>query len=102
MIYFGDFKSKKDVEENFDIELPGRQILIAVYEGQGSYDGSAFVLFKYKGKIYEVNASHCSCMGLEGQWEPEEVSVPALKIRKWGYFGSPDFQVALNSLLDSF
>jgi hypothetical protein len=28
-----------------------------------------------------VNGSHCSCHGLEGQWEPEETSMKALEHR---------------------
>lgn len=40
--------------------------------------GDAFVLFKKDGKLYEVNGRHCSCYGLEGQWEPEETTVESL------------------------
>lgn len=45
------------------------------------YDGSAFVLFEKDGKLYEVNGSHCSCYGLEGQWEPEETSLESIEYR---------------------
>lgn len=50
----------------------GQTILLASYYF-GENDGDAFVLYKDSGKLYEVNASHCSCYGLEGQWNPEEV-----------------------------
>lgn len=33
------------------------------------------------GKLYEVNAGHCSCYGLENQWTPEETNIEALKHR---------------------
>ena len=56
------------------------EILLASY-GTPSYEGYAFVLFRRDGKLWEVNGSHCSCYGLEGQWEPEEVSVEALRHR---------------------
>ena len=52
-------------------------VLLASY-GTPSYEGYAFVLFERDGKLYEVNGSHCSCYGLEGQWEPEETNVEAL------------------------
>lgn len=54
-------------------------MIVAVYE-QGGYDGQAFVVYREKadGKLYEVNASHCSCFGLEEQWSPEEVVVEEL------------------------
>lgn len=97
MVYFGDFHSKKDVEDSFDVKLPGLQILIAVYEIDG-YEGGAFVLARNRGKLYEVNGSHCSCAGLEGQWEPEEASIKALKVRRWSY--SDDFCTTLDILLE--
>lgn len=55
-------------------------ILFASY-GQDNYSGAAFVLFEQGGKLYEVNAWHCSCYGLEGQWTPEETNIEALKHR---------------------
>lgn len=56
------------------------EILLASY-GVGGYEGDAFVLFRRGGKLYEVNGSHCSCFELEGQWEPEETTVTALRHR---------------------
>jgi len=41
----------------------------------------AYVLDKLHGVWYEVDGSHCSCYGLEGQWEPQETNVEALKLR---------------------
>ena len=48
-------------------------ILVAYY-GDESYEGYAYVLFMKNGKLYEVCGGHCSCHGLEGQWDPEETS----------------------------
>ena len=62
------------------LDLAKCEILIAYYAIDG-YDGESFVLFRKDGKLYEVNASHCSCYGLEGQWEPEETTVGALSLR---------------------
>lgn len=52
----------------------------------GSYDGSAFTLFRDKqGRLMECNGSHCSCMGLEDQWKPEPTFKEALLKRDfWG------------------
>jgi hypothetical protein len=61
-------------------EFKGAEILLASY-GTPSYEGYAFVLFRRDGKLYEVNGSHCSCYQLEGQWEPEETTVDALRHR---------------------
>lgn len=55
-------------------------ILFAFY-GYEDYEGEAFILYENGGKLYEVNGGHCSCYGLEGQWEPEETSLKALEHR---------------------
>ncbi len=61
-------------------ELDGANVLLASYD-TSSYESYAFVLFERGGKLYEVNGSHCSCYGLEGQWAPEETTVAALRHR---------------------
>lgn len=55
-------------------------ILFASY-GTGSYEGDAFVLTERDGKLFEVNASHCSCYGLENQFDQEETNLDVLKHR---------------------
>lgn len=79
-IYLNDFTCLEDVRSNFSIDssdLEGVTILVANYTYE-NYDGSAFVLFEKAGKLYEVYGGHCSCYGLEGQWEPEEVLLDEL------------------------
>lgn len=71
------------------------KILFATYT-YANYSGDAFVLFEKNGKLYEVNGSHCSCYGLEGQWSPEEVNLKELYNRITGgsfgvgYYGEED------------
>lgn len=72
-VYHGYWNNKKDLEKNFEIELSNELILFAAYEIDG-YDGRATVIFMQDGKLYEVNGSHCSCFGLENQWDPEETT----------------------------
>lgn len=82
-MYLENFKSNADIIGQFEAPadaLDGAEVLLAWY-GDGSYCGSSFVLFRKDGKLYEVNGSHCSCYGLEGQWEPEETTVEALRMR---------------------
>jgi hypothetical protein len=72
-MFLENFDSREDVFNVFNIEDdPAINMLFAWY-GYGDYCGSAFVLFEKEGKMYEVNGSHCSCNGLEGDWDPEEV-----------------------------
>jgi len=87
-------------------EYQGVEILLASYSYQ-YYSGDAFVLFRKEGKLYEVNGGHCSCYGLEGQWEPEETTAEALRhrIEKGGFGRNYDdmnkFADELSGLLDA-
>lgn len=67
---FGDYDQPSPVPADLDV-------VFAAYGG-GSYDGQAVVVFRQGGKLWEVHGSHCSCMGLEHQWKPEEATVESL------------------------
>lgn len=92
-VFLGDFKNEIEVFKEFsekycyddeinEVELikeyNGSNVLFASYD-TGCYDGEAFVILEKNGKLYEVNGSHCSCYGLEGQWEPEELNLKTLE-----------------------
>lgn len=116
--YFGSFSDRRSMAQHFadggwrsGWEVPAdfpteEQILFASYGG-ASYEGDAFVLFERDGKLYEVHGSHCSCYGLEGQWEPEETTWAALDLRPRNGYPSPmqdhdeDAARALWALVDS-
>ena len=64
------------------LEWDNINILFASYTQTHSIcEGKAWVLLEKEGKLFEVNGSHCSCYGLEGQWEPKQVSLEQLKHR---------------------
>lgn len=77
---FSDVESVIGAYEAPANSLDNAVVHLAWY-GYGSYCGSSLVVFEKDGKLYEVNGSHCSCNGLEGQWEPEETSWDALAMR---------------------
>lgn len=81
--FFGEFEDEHDVISKFEVP-PGTfdgVILVAQYSFE-CYDGSADVLFRgADGFLYEVHGSHCSCFGLENQWEPELVEVNEFRQR---------------------
>lgn len=71
--YFGNFSSWEDVQREFDINTPEPdQVLYAEY-APDDREGYACVIFKRGDKYYEAHGSHCSCHGLEGQWEPRKI-----------------------------
>jgi len=80
-IYLNDWSNKEDVARDFqNDDIKNLNILFADYQNQ-CYEGEAFVLFEKDGKLFEVIGSHCSCYGLEGQFDPEEVCLEALEHR---------------------
>lgn len=60
--------------------IEGIEFLLGSYT-HDAYSGEAFVLYRRGGMLFEVNASHASTDGMEGQWEPEETLVAALRHR---------------------
>lgn len=68
------------VQEDFGIKREEPEVLFASYTYE-YYEGDALVVFREDGKLYEVSGSHCSCYGLEDQWEPEETTVETLRAR---------------------
>jgi len=79
-IFLNDWNDKDQVAKDFETNLDNVNILFASYSC-ANYSGDAFVLFEENNKLFEVNGGHCSCYGLEGQWEPEETTIEALNYR---------------------
>lgn len=79
MIY--GFTDEKDIESQFNCTLPTDAAVLFASYGCSGYEGEAFVLYRSKGKLWEVHGSHCSCNGLYDQWSPEEASVLELANR---------------------
>lgn len=60
----------------------GFEVLHAFYCYE-DYSGLALVVLRSRsdGELWEVNGSHCSCHGLEDQWEMESTTFEALERR---------------------
>lgn len=120
--YFGDWDSVAAVEADFlnygESEVKDgvrtfkkrvegfptdAEIVIASYTTP-SYEGYATVVYERDGKLWEVNGSHCSCYGLEGQWGAEETTREALGMRKFrSYDGHEDsFEARWKELFHKF
>jgi hypothetical protein len=103
--FIQEFSSKEDVISSYTApqDALDNAIVHLAWYGYGSYCGYSLVIFEKDGKLYEVNGSHCSCHGLEGQWEPEETSWEALKMRNLSgdseYDGASDAQNQLQKVI---
>lgn len=101
--FFNGFENKEDIARRFEIpvsDLDDCEILFASYGGY-AYEGDALVIFRGKdGNLYEVHGAHCSCYGLEGNWEPEITSFEALRHRKRDSFKTEHGEEATKYLLE--
>lgn len=102
--YFGQWSGRADIVRDFsaaDGDVTSEEsILFATYD-YIDYDGSATVWFEREGQLFEVSGSHCSCYGLEGQWEPGVVTWEALAMRPnvAGYGQSGEAEAFARSLV---
>ena len=77
-VYEGSFSSWEDVCREFEESIPEPdEVIFAVYD-QEMYEGSADVVYRVGERFYWVSGSHCSCYGLEEQFDPEEYSAELL------------------------
>jgi hypothetical protein len=104
MKFFNGWTGLEEMANDFriaDSDVPSEEsILFASYENSGC-EGDAIVLFRRGGKLFEVRGSHCSCHGLEDQWEPEEVTPTELRdhreFHEWRH--GPEAAAAWRSVL---
>jgi hypothetical protein len=111
MIYLTNFSDKASVIEAFggtsEDDLADAKIHLAWY-GDGDYCGRAVVIYDKAGQLFWVVGSHCSCNGLEEQWEPIETDWETLRhVRDHGtefkadeHEGSIFLEEQMNKLLD--
>ena len=107
-MFLNDWTDVEGLLKDFEIDSLGDnvKILIASYTYE-DYNGDAFVLFEQDGLLYEVNGGHCSCYGLEDQWEPELTTVEAIRKRIdseyfSSYHGGNLFKKILTKILDDY
>mgnify|MGYP000732905910 CR=1 FL=1 len=70
----GFLKSLRDVFAQFAKTVDSDVQFCYAFYSYEDYNGNAAVLYYRKStkKYYEVYGGHCSCYGLEGQWEGDE------------------------------
>lgn len=79
--YRGEFQQWSHVAESFSGECPQSEprYVFAEYQVPG-YEGYSTVITSDDGEKFRVvEGSHCSCYGLEGQWEPTEHTKPEVE-----------------------
>lgn len=79
-VYEDIFDSWEDVQREFRTDYPEPEKVIFARYTYEDYSGAATVVFKNEGAFFVVSGSHCSCYGLEDQFDPEEYETADLLI----------------------
>ncbi len=88
--YRESFSCRENVFNEFaKADDPDIEIVYAIYDCP-PYEGYATVIYyrKSTNKYYEVYGSHCSCFGLEGQWERDEEVVVEELFKRLPHLGT--------------
>ena len=83
-VYLEDFSNRESVFCNFAKEDDSDILICIAAYYPGDYCGDAIVIYyrKSTNKYYQTYGSHCSCYGLEEQWNgDEEVNMIELESR---------------------
>jgi hypothetical protein len=56
------------------------ELLFACYYNEG-WEGDSNLFLRKDGKFFVVDASHCSCYGLEGRFDPVETTKEAMMLQ---------------------
>lgn len=88
-----DISEWEDVKSAFEMDEPEPDELIFYEYDQSGWDGDATVVYRRGDTYYVVQGGHCSCHGLEGQFDPieytlEELIKSAQRADGWGTMGS--------------
>lgn len=70
-MFYEGFENWEDVGKEFATEMPQNVIPLCAIYNQEDYEGSAVVVYVEGHDLKFVYGSHCSCFGLEDQWDPE-------------------------------
>lgn len=79
-LYLEDFSSWEEVISAYQLSdhKTEPKYVLASYS-VGGYEGSSIVIFGDSiDNLSFVHGSHCSCYGLEGQWDPEDTPLKSL------------------------
>ena len=82
-VFLEGFDNLEAVHSGYSIDpavTKGYDVVVAVYNHEG-YEGDAYVLWHRDGQYYESFGSHCSCYGLEEQFDFQDTAEVALKHR---------------------
>lgn len=70
--YEDRFCDWEDIQHEFRMDEPKPDEVIYASYTYENYSGSAIVIYRRGEKFYVNQGGHCSCNGLEGQWDPTE------------------------------
>lgn len=94
------FKSWQDVQKEYETKENEPEEILLAYYGYESYSGSSIVIYRNNSSYSVVQGGHCSCHGLEGQWEPIEYNKNLLiEVLKRQKFYESEIQQEVNKVI---
>lgn len=104
--FLGQWDDIIEVARSYDVPLDTfdeYNVIVANYQ-YGNYEGDAYILLEKDGEYFESFGSHCSCYGLEGQFDLEKVTEHELHYRMINGSGDRSFFLTetLQALLTYF
>lgn len=98
-------KVKQDIIDSYCVEpdLVNKFEIIIAHNDGGGYDEASFFLLRNKEtkELFENHASHCSCYGFEGQFEPKPTTLTYLRSEHF-YVSSYISKEIIQELLKDF
>lgn len=82
----------REFDHQINERNPETEILVASYVRE-DWSGQAIVIYREGGELFIVEGSHCSCYGLEDQWNPDRIDLAYIDYRTrngnwfWSYPG---------------
>lgn len=70
----------REFDHQINERNPETEILVASYVCE-DWTGQAIVIYREGGELFIVEGSHCSCFGLEDQWNPERIDLAYIDYR---------------------
>lgn len=100
--FFGDWGNEADVARDFqDDSVLDFDIIVAWYTYE-DYSGSAYVIARKGDQLFETSGGHCSCYGLEGQWQPAAITLAYLnqRLERGGFPGDEGLTKAVRRFVE--
>lgn len=80
--YIKGFENIQDIADQYEIDISVMEEYDEIWALYDYGRGISYIILTKGDSYYIENSSHCSCYGLERQWEPVKTEIEALRMEK--------------------